>query len=133
MWQMLIGPIAGVVTSVIGKIAEARAHRRTIKEQQRLAEIEVEKRKVELAKEKGVYDSKHALESLKVHNADKLLRRVILAVMTTPYILAAFKPELVQGYFDTIRSVIPDEYHLLFLGGVAIVLGVKELRGYVKK
>lgn len=71
---------------------------------------------------------RHEWELRTLEGADIWPRRIVLAIFTWPLIWAYFDPGAVQQYFTDTLAVLPEWYKQAYLGMLAVVWGLSELR-----
>lgn len=129
----LAAPFSGIVTSIINYFS----HSKTMAEITKQKELEIEKTKVELAKEAQTVEQLIALEGLKAPLGDKGFRRFLVVITLLPFILllpdmvgfSQYGSQLVLKYFNLVNSVIPMEYKIFItsmVGGYFGIVKVKE-------
>lgn len=99
--------------------------------------FEVKQKKVEV--QKAVEDNRARLalseetnnsawEMAQLTNSDAFLRRTCFVILMTPFVLAYFKPESVQKYFQTVLAVMPEWYITLVTTVIGAIWGISYAR-----
>lgn len=130
--SILASPISSLITGVIGYFK----HSSEMREVTRQKELEVEKTKVELAKQAETADQLTALEGLKEPLADRGFRKFLVIVMCLP--MVGLLPDLfgfpqygsmkVQEYMNLFLNVVPGEYRLFILSMIASYFGITKVK-----
>lgn len=111
--------LAGIATELVSDWKQSRQAKREIKQA-------VSEYRQERAKSDDQY--RHEWELRTLEGADIWPRRIVLAIFTWPLIWAYFDPSGVQVYFAETLAVLPEWYKQAYLGMLAVVWGLSELR-----
>lgn len=123
LFGALIGGPAGVIGTVATEIVTNWKSNQENKRQVKKAASEFRQ-----AQARSSQTHKHEWELRALEGADLWTRRLVLAVFMWPLVWAYFDPEGVQTYFNVTLAVLPDWYKQAFLGMLAVVWGLSELR-----
>ena len=111
--------IGGIISEFVGDWKQSRQTKREIKQ----ATSEFRQNQA-----RSDQSHKQAWELRVLEGADIWPRRIILAIFTWPLIWAYFDPAAVQVYFNETLAVLPDWYQKAYMGMLAVVWGLSELR-----
>lgn len=125
-------PFMGVVSNVIDYFK----HSKEMAETTRQKELEIEKTKVELAKQAESAEQLTALEGLKQPLGDKGFRKFLVIAISAPIIMLIpdifgfpqFGSDIVKQYFNLIMTVIPEEYRIFLVTMIGSYFGIVKVR-----
>lgn len=119
-WGWLIG-IAG---EFVKDWRQGRESKRKVREA-------VTENKVRLAQSEQSHNA--AWEMAALEGRDTLLRRASFAMLSAPFLWALFDPAGVSEYFTVALVALPDWYVQAYMGVLAAVWGLAELRSRIGK
>ena len=131
-----LATLSAPITSIIGSVIDSFKHGKEMKELTRQKELEIEKTKVEMAKEANSAESLIALENLKQPLGDRGFRRFLIVCMALPLVgllpdvfgFPNFGSAKVIEYMTLVRKTIPEEYLIFILTMVGSYFGIPKVK-----
>jgi type II secretory pathway pseudopilin PulG len=118
-------PLVATLAGIAGDWLQGR---RDAAQDKRQIVAAVNQRRAELAKARTTHNQNWELRALE--GKDSQLQRVSFAILTFPFIWAAFDPAGVSNYFKTVLSVVPDWYIGAYLTALGAIWASAKMREF---
>lgn len=124
----MIGWVSAAVELIKGVAGEYMTDWRAEKQNAREVKRAVTENRIRLAQSEQTHN--HNWEMAALEGRDTLLRRVSFMLLTFPLLWAGFDPQGAGQYFTGALGALPDWYVQAYLGVLAAIWGLTELRKY---